>query len=211
MTWNSQTPFLWATKSTKVTTTDKISGLAYVTTYSYTPWNVPVPPNETSCFYGQLPVEDVVKYKDSSGSVLRTVSKGWTGSWADLLTSEQVALENNLTKKMTYSYAGFGQLGQKQEFAYGSGAPGALVRNTVIDYANFSPQFIYDRTVDMKTYDGAGCLVAETDYTYDGTDVTPTSGLPGHDYTNYGSSFNVRGNATERPSDSLRTAQPRVR
>jgi YD repeat-containing protein len=40
--------------------------------------------------------------------------------------------------------------------------------------------------------------VAETDYAYDQTAVSGTSGVAQHDYKNYSSSYNIRGNATSK-------------
>src|SRR5208337_2137250 len=54
---------------------------------------------------------------------------------------------------------------------------------------------IFDRPSSV-TVSGSGGQAAQTTYVYDGATPAATSGVTGHDYTNYSSSFNVRGNAT---------------
>jgi YD repeat-containing protein len=48
----------------------------------------------------------------------------------------------------------------------------------------------------VVVYDGSDNRDAETDYSYDGSSLTGTSSVINHDYSNYGSSYTNRGNAT---------------
>src|SRR5260370_32153197 len=117
------------------------------------------------------------------------------------------ALDNGQISGAWSSYGFGGLLTDKKEDDYGlipyantcqniSGSvtpPGGVTptRETAITYA------IFDRPSTVKTY-GSGTLAAETDNLYDQTGVGAVSNLPTgtHDETNYGPSFNTRGNAT---------------
>ena len=195
-TWNTQIPSLWAGKTTTVTSTDNVRNLSSTAIYAYIPWYSPAPPNETSTFNEQIPVENIVTYKDWDGTVKRTETKGWTGYWADLLTSERVGLDGGLTSETDYSYAGFGQIQEKDEYDYGSSPHGPLSRKTVINYDNFSSIGVFDRPGSVIVYDGSSNRVAETDYNYDATAPSSAGITVGRDPTYNGNTSVARGNAT---------------
>jgi len=193
-TWDAQTPLFWDSKTTIVTTTDNLRNLTATTTYTYIPIFSPVPPNETSKLTEQLPLENTITYKDWDGSVKRTVTKGFTGYWGDLLSMERVALDGGQTSETDYSYAGLGWLKEKDEYDYGSSPHGALLRKTVTNYAVFSLP-IYGRPSSVIVDDGSGTRIEETDYTYDASGLTASGVGVGHD-SSYSTSQTVRGNAT---------------
>ena len=65
-------------------------------------------------------------------------------------------------------------------YAYGSGAPGGLVRKTVIAYASLGNNIV-DRPSSITVYKSDGVTVAaQTTLSYDQTAVTATSGTPQH-------------------------------
>ncbi|MCI0625315.1 MAG: hypothetical protein L0387_27340 [Acidobacteria bacterium] len=91
---------------------------------------------------------------------------------------------------------------QKREYAYGTGAAGALVRKTSFNYLHlvnttYKNLNIVDRPTSKIVYDGASVIKAQTQWTYDGTTPLAASGAPNHDYTNFGTSYLTRGNATQ--------------
>jgi hypothetical protein len=68
----------------------------------------------------------------------------------------------------------YGNLLEKQEYAYGSGAPGPLLRKTDYTYLAFNnSQYlalnILDRVASVTVYDGSGNQVSQTTYGYDET------------------------------------------
>lgn len=91
----------------------------------------------------------------------------------------------------------------RREFAYGTGAPGSLVRTTTTSYyhdsysAYIAPNIV-NRPFFVSVFDGAGSKYAETRNYYDLSAPTATSSAPNHDYSNYGSGFNTRGNLSLR-------------
>ncbi|MDP9337480.1 MAG: hypothetical protein M3P45_01290, partial [Acidobacteriota bacterium] len=113
---------------------------------------------------------------------------------------------SNLVKKFEYTYVssvGANQLIQWiKEWDFGSGAFGALLRQTNISYlssASYTTINIINRPVSRIIYNGAGTIVAQTQFGYDESPLISTSGsAPGHDYTNYSSTFLARGNMTSK-------------
>jgi RHS repeat-associated protein len=198
----------WTAKQATVTAHDYVGGTSSVTDYNYQPMTVPRPPDvptEDSI----VPVEQTILYKDGSSNVVRTVTKTWQDQY--LMTSEQTALENGQTSKTSFNYGAGAQITQKDDYDWGPGAPGGLLRRTVTNYASFNaiPLYptapsIFDRAQNVIVCNTtATCTttssnrVAETDYLYDETGLSPTSATS-HDYTNYGSGYLNRGNATTR-------------
>jgi RHS repeat-associated protein len=86
---------------------------------------------------------------------------------------------------------------EKDDYDYGSGAPGALLRKTLITYANLGTYLqVFPQTVTIK--DGNGNIKYRKDMTYDqySGGLTCVTGAPEHDDTNYGCSFTSRANVT---------------
>jgi RHS repeat-associated protein len=219
--WNANNPTYWISKQTVVTTRDLLrpGQPSYQTIYNYTPTPAQGQPNDFNSFPGQIPLESSMVYKDTNGSVLETVLKTWAAP--NVLGSECVMLPNGQTLGTFYSYAGWagGAIGaditDKKEYDYGQVASGTCtlpsstpVRETTTAYKSFpatpSRGSIVDRPSSMKVYDH-GALIAETDYSYDGTSVSGLSSLTGHDETNYSASYNNRGNLTTKTVKCFQT------
>jgi RHS repeat-associated protein len=207
--WPSSSSAYWSTKQTIVTTADLVRGASFQTTYTYAPSGCggPDSPNTTSHIATQCPVEQTVLYQDWNGSTLRTVNKTWAD--VNMLLSKQVTLENGQTSKTAYSYLNNNStplVTEKDEYEYGQGSLGPILRKTATNYASFAATPIYpyspsllDRPSSVITYDGSNNRVAESDYAFDQTSVPGVSNLPTgtHDETNYSaSSAAPRGNAT---------------
>ena len=205
--WNST---LWTSKSTTVTTYDLLRGTNFQTTYAYSPMSPPPPPNEQTLFAAQIPVEQTVTYNDWNGNVLRSVNK----SWADpFLMSCESTTQGGTTSRTDYAYSTGAQVTDKKEWDWGQQAAcptpyttptGTPLRETVTTPHGFGTTqaylngpSIFDRPSSVVTY-GSGNKTAETDYTYDSGSLTPASGLPGHDDTNYNTGYVNRGNATTK-------------
>jgi RHS repeat-associated protein len=197
----------WNTKQTTMTTSDLVLGKSFQTLYTYVPDGCagPPPPNIQSHLSSGCPAEQTVVYKDWNGSTLQTVTKSWING--NMMATEQVTLPTGQTSKTIYIYANnntFNLVTEKDEYDYGQGAPGALLRKTVINYASFptTPIYPYDASIldkpsSVLVYDGANTStpISETDYAYDQSALSPVSTV-GHDDTNYGTSYLNRGNAT---------------
>src|SRR3989441_4327896 len=85
-----------------------------------------------------------------------------------------------LQSKTDNIYNSYGLPTKVDEYAYGSGAPGGLVRKTVIAYASLGNNIV-DRPSSITVYKSDGVTVAaQTTLSYDQTAVTATSGTPQH-------------------------------
>ncbi len=97
---------------------------------------------------------------------------------------------------------------ETREYDYGSGAAGNLLRRTPLTYlhdgnSNYLNKHILDRVTSKTVYDstanqcqGQARACAQTNYSYDTTSITQTSGVVQHDYANYPYTLTVRGNPT---------------
>ena len=103
-----------------------------------------------------------------------------TNSWASGQTSQTVTTLNTHALPT-----------EVDEYGYGSGVPGGLVRKTVTSYASLGNN-INDRPASVSVYASGGANpTSQTSYTYDQGTVTATSGTPQHI-----SVSGSRGNAT---------------
>ena len=88
---------------------------------------------------------------------------------------------------------------RKDEYAFGQGVSGPLIRSTAYSYLSDSAYVarnITDRPLSEVVSDGVGNIAAQTQYEYDNyTEGIATTGAPQHDL-NYGSGFLIRGNVT---------------
>ena len=165
----------------------------------------------------------------TSGTLIKTVQTDyWTTNEPAILPIRETTTWNqqNLVSKVEMDYdswfastsynglqtfnATAGNVIEKREFGYGTGAPGSQVRTTDSGYLHLSNSTyrglnILDKVTSTKTYAGTsqtGTLTAQILNTYDGVAI-PTAGntsgvpAPNHDYTNFPASYNLRGNLTQ--------------
>lgn len=192
----------WESKQTTVTTRDTANRTRFTTTYTYTPVFEVFPPRMFGTWVPpQIPLEQSIVYQGFDGNVLRTVNKSWFSKFE--LASETTTLDNGLTSQVTYKYGPGAQVTEKDEYDFGQGAPGPLLRKTITSYAAFpdNPLFpapvILDRPAVSTVYDNNNKQVGQTVYCYDQTTPATTSAVAQHDYNHYGSIYNVRGNLTQ--------------
>jgi len=77
-------------------------------------------------------------------------------------------------------YNANGLVTETDEYAYGAGAPGSIVRKTLITYASLG-NGIVDKPATVTVEDGTGNVHSQTTYSYDQPPgVTATSGTPQH-------------------------------
>jgi RHS repeat-associated protein len=70
-------------------------------------------------------------------------------------------------------YTSNGLLTEEDDYNYGTGGPGPLLRKTVNNYATLSNN-ILDRPSQVSVYNGSGGLAAQTNSTYDGSSLVPS-------------------------------------
>jgi RHS repeat-associated protein len=134
-----------------------------------------------------------VDYQGSS-TALRTVNTTWAtnGSPATQVT----ILPTTLQTEVDTTYDSYGDLTQMKEYDWGSGATGSLLRETDISYSTISATFAFLVPSQKLVKDGSGTVKYREDYAYDGSTPTCVTGTVQHDDTNYGCSYNTRGNMT---------------
>ncbi len=205
----------WSSKTTTITTTDKIPGVASTTVYTYSPFATGVPwfeGNNLGPSDSAIPLEQSIVYSNSGGT-LKTVTKTWNDPYT--LKSETTSLDGSPTSQVVYTYTSGGLVTEKDEYDYGQSAP---TRKTITNYQAFgnpviypSGTYMFGKPCQTITYDGSGNRYAETDYFYDsgstgtvcGAAGTPSvaglTNLTGHDETNYSASSTApRGNPTQK-------------
>ncbi len=141
--------------------------------------------NPTQNFYE---TQRQVYQGSTSGTLLLTTNTCYNGSaspcngTAVTLPIAQRAvittLPNNLQSQHTDLLNTYGVPTETDDYDYGSGAPGALLRKTTITYASLGNITAFPHTATV--YNGGGTIVSQTNYNYDETAVTATSGTPQH-------------------------------
>lgn len=163
--------------------------------------------------WGMYPTErQVYQGSSTSGTLLKTVYICYNGatvpcnltSTAPPFSSRSVTVQwpgtSGLESENVTSYNTYGLVTEKDEYAYGAGAPGSIVRKTLTAYASLGND-ILDRPSSVTVCSGSGSasacnnvgtVVAQTTYCYDegvpsGTTTcaatgspTATSGTPQH-------------------------------
>jgi len=84
-----------------------------------------------------------------------------------------------LQSKTSTTYNSYGSVTERDEYAYGTGAPGAVVRKTLTTYASLG-NGIVGRPATVTVEDGSNNVKSKTTYTYDQGTVTATSGTLQH-------------------------------
>ncbi|WP_158789126.1 hypothetical protein [Granulicella sp. L46] len=105
-TWTNQNDFQWATKQTTVTTIDLLrpGHPSFKTVYNYN-FGVNFPVTLGHITTSGVPQEGTIIYYDTSGSVLKTIVKVWSGPYAEAhLAGECTVLPNGLVSGAFYSY-----------------------------------------------------------------------------------------------------------
>jgi len=206
----------WHSKVTSVSSTDPVRG-TQLTTYTYTPTQLPADPYSHESLGPQIPEESSIAYTDWGGTnVLRTVNKHWTNLFA--LGSEQTVLSNGQSSTVNYFYGPFNVMTGKDEYDFGASSQ---TRMTRVAYQSFlgAPGDIADKACTIVVCSsGSSCStttsnkVSEIDNLYDGStgaacgpsgtaSTSQVGGLPSgtHDESLFApTSTTPRGNVTQR-------------
>jgi RHS repeat-associated protein len=88
-----------------------------------------------------------------------------------------------------YKYNSVGGLTEQDDYDYGSGAHGALLRKTLVTFASLENITAFQQQVTVQN--GSGTVVSQTNYNYDQGTLQPTTGI-----TQHASVSGSRGNLT---------------
>ena len=173
------------------------SGTEWITTITD-----PLTDTTTLNFQGIYETERQVS--SPTGTLLKTTYTCYNGN-ATTSTCNSTAVTLPITERTVFKewpsgglqsrtntfYNNFGLVTEKDEYAYGPGAPGAIARKTLTTYASLT-NGIVNRPASVTIEDGSGNVKAKTTYCYDegtpsGTSTcaaagspTATSGTPQH-------------------------------
>ena len=127
----------------------------------------------------------------SSANLLETITTCYNGNSAPCtgtplladITQRTVTATlpgaSNLESQHIYKYNSNGSLIEQDDYDWGSGAPGALLKKTAITFAGLGPTIQAFRQ-QVTVTNGSGTTISQTNYNYDQTAVVATSGTPQH-------------------------------
>lgn len=156
----------WTQKQTTVVTKDisvASGGPQYSTAYTYVPNYTDYQPN--GGLPVQVPVENNIQYYGTDGSLLQTVGKTWGNT--RILTQQQTTLNNGFLSETDWAYNTNEMMTEKDEYDYGSGSRGPLLRKTLFpSYHSFNTHIV-DKPDSAKVLDASGNPAAGASYVYD--------------------------------------------
>jgi RHS repeat-associated protein len=169
-----------------------VSGLSGTTTITAPQLPYDSTGNQSAFVFNFLGQETQGKYYQgaATGTPLREIDKTWAsnGSPATSITT----LETGQQSEVDTIYDDFHNLTLVKEYDLGPTAPGALLRETDMYYANPGGY----RLTQKFEKDGSANIIYREDRAYDETTPTCVSGVTQHDDTHFGCSYHSRGNLT---------------
>jgi RHS repeat-associated protein len=140
---------------------------------------------------GQQTQAQLYQGSASSGTLLRTGATTWATNGTP--ATQVTTLDTGQQSEVDTTYGTVHQLTQAKEYDLGASAPGSLVRETDMTYAND----VYGWRLTQKLIKNpVGTVVYREDRAYDGATPTCVTGVTQHDDSHFGCSYNTRGNLT---------------
>ncbi len=154
-------------------------------------------------FQGLYETQRQVYQGSTSGTLLKTINTCYNGA-ASPCTTTSVATpitrrtvtdqygSSGLQCKHDYFYNSVGGVTERDDYDYGSGGPGAMLRKILVTYASLGNITAFRQTVTICNGTGSssscngpsgsstGTVVAQTNYNYDETTPAVTSGIAQH-------------------------------
>ena len=145
---------------------------------------------------GQQREEQDYQGSATSGTAIKTVVTTWATNGSPSTQVTSLPTTPATESEVATTYDANGHLQQLQEYDWGSGTIGSLIRITNLTYTTISAPFPFE-VLTEKTLLNSGSIVSwREDLGYDGSTPSCVTGVSQHDYTNFGCSFNARGNLT---------------
>jgi RHS repeat-associated protein len=146
-------------------------------------------PSNNQTLIGSYETQRQVYQGSTGGTLLRTINTCYngagspcTGTAITLPITQRTIIDqygsSGLQCKHNYLYNSVGGLTEQDDYDYGSGAPGALLRQILVTYASLGNITAFRQQVTVKN--GSGTVVSQTNYNYDETTPTATSGIAQH-------------------------------
>ena len=138
-------------------------------------------------FQGLYETQRQVYQGSTTGTLLETVSTCYNGNTTNCSSTavnlpitqrtSVVQLPGGLQSRTDLFYNGYGLVTEKDEYAFGTNSPGAILRKTLTTYASLG-NGIVNMPATVIVEDGASTIKGQATYAYDQTSPTPTSGTP---------------------------------
>jgi RHS repeat-associated protein len=138
-------------------------------------------------FQGIYETQRQVYQGSTSGTLLKTTYTCYNGAAVPCISTAitlpisslayYVKWPGGLESEVNTSFNGYGLPTEKDEYGYGNGTPGSLVRKTFTSYASLG-NGIVGLPSDVAVEDNIGNVKSETEYSYDVTAVVATLGTP---------------------------------
>jgi RHS repeat-associated protein len=176
----------------------QVKGTGFASTTTITDPTTPTANQTVIQFQGIYETQSQVYQGSTSGTLLRTWTTCYNGNTSNCpttaitlpITQRTVTDQygsNGLQCSHNYLYNTFGGLKEQDDYDYGSPGPGALLRKTLVTYASLGNITAFQKTVTVcnatgtsSSCNGPGTPVAQTNYNYDETTPTATSGVVQH-------------------------------
>ena len=146
---------------------------------------------------GQQTEEQDYQGSAASGTVVKTINTAWATNGSPSTRITILPTTSGTAKsEVATTYDGNGHLQQMQEYDWGSGAVGSLIRVTNFTFSSISAPFPFQVLSEKTLLNSSSVVSWREDVGYDGTTPTCVTGVSQHDNTNFGCSYNTRGNPT---------------
>jgi RHS repeat-associated protein len=151
-------------------------------------------------FSGGKVTQQKIYQGPTTGILLRTINTSYNNG-NTIVTTSTILEDNSTQAKSVATYDVNTNLLENKEYAWGTGAPGALVRDTLYTYLTgtaYTTANILNRVNSVLVEDGSANVKARTVINYDsyGSGMTCVTGALQHNDSGYGCSFIARGNPT---------------
>jgi RHS repeat-associated protein len=178
---------------TRTTPDTGANSWTYAHSESGTAWTTTVtdPQNNQTVlnFQGIYETERQVYQGSTSGTLLKTTFTCYNGAAVPCNSTaitlpvasraHYVKWPGGLESETNTTYNTYGLATEKDQYAYGSSAPGAIVRKNLTTYASLG-NGIVNMPATVTIEDGSGNVHSQTTYTYDQGSVASTSSTPQH-------------------------------
>ena len=221
----------WTQKVTNVTTIDNLrGGISSKTVYTYSPYGAPAQQFVSGVNANLLPLENTITYYDwGQTTELKSVQKKWLDQfnlasqtttyytaggtrtsgtfykYVSGLCTNILLLYNSSKNISTDPVNSLVYLSEQDDYDYGNGQLGPLMKKTLYSYNCFQPPFpnsgppvatLPPQIASITVEDGGGVIQAATQYRYDEFPLTNLTTSPTQHDSSYVSGLTVRGNLT---------------
>lgn len=141
-----------------------------------------------------------VEKRTASNTLLESTAYTWTADSNQnhnprIQSLVRTIYPSNKASRVDYAYTTYGNVSQVSESDW-YGVPKRSTHTEYLTSSSYVNRHILDRATRIQVKAPDGTVISRSDFSYDGNLLTSAAGAPGHDDTNYSSSFMYRGLVT---------------